>query len=150
MTLRTVEEAAHAIKSMQVRGAPLIGVTAAYGVALAMRVDASDASLDHAVTFLGKQRPLPSICRWALEDLRATLAPLAVNIRAAAAYARAAELANEDVETCRRIGVNGLRLIKEIAERKGGKPVNVLTHCNAGWLACVDWGSGDVADLSGA
>ena len=141
LTLKTVDEAAHAIKSMQVRGAPLIGVTAAYGVALAMRVDASDASLDHAVTFLGEQRPTAVNLRWALEDLRATLSPLAVNVRAAAAYARAAELAEEDVETCRRIGINGLKLIKDIADKKSGRPVNVLTHCNAGWLACVDWGT---------
>jgi methylthioribose-1-phosphate isomerase len=132
---------AHAIKSMQVRGAPLIGVTAAYGVALAMRADASDANLDHAVRFLGEQRPTAVNLRWALEDLRATLGPVASNARAAAAYARAAELAEEDVETCRRMGVNGAALIKEIAERKAGHPVNVLTHCNAGWLACVDGGT---------
>jgi methylthioribose-1-phosphate isomerase len=141
LTLKTVDEAAHAIKSMQVRGAPLIGVTAAYGVALAMRVDASDASLAHVVTFLGEQRPTAVNLRWALEDLRATLGPLAVNVRAAAAYARAAELADEDVETCRRIGINGLKLIKDIADKRSGRPVNVLTHCNAGWLACVDWGT---------
>ena len=141
LTLKTVEEAAHAIKAMQVRGAPLIGVTAAYGMALAMRADPSDANLEHAVKFLGEQRPTAVNLRWALEDLRATLAPLPPKSRAEAAYARAGELAEEDVETCRRIGVNGLRLIKDIAERKGGRPVNVLTHCNAGWLACVDWGT---------
>ncbi|RUP09604.1 S-methyl-5-thioribose-1-phosphate isomerase [Hyphomicrobium sp.] len=141
LTLKTVEEAAHAIKAMQVRGAPLIGVTAAYGMALAMRADPSDANLEHAVKFLGEQRPTAVNLRWALEDLRATLAPLPPKSRAEAAYARAGELAEEDVETCRRIGVNGLRLIKDIAERRGGRPVNVLTHCNAGWLACVDWGT---------
>ncbi|WP_409562465.1 S-methyl-5-thioribose-1-phosphate isomerase [Hyphomicrobium sp. MC8b] len=139
--LKTVEDAARAIKTMQVRGAPLIGVTAAYGVALAMRVDASDASLDNAVAFLGAQRPTAVNLRWALEDLRTTLVPLAPSIRTVAAYARAAELAEDDVETCRNIGVNGLKLIKEIAIRKGGGPVKVLTHCNAGWLACVDWGT---------
>jgi methylthioribose-1-phosphate isomerase len=141
LALRTVEDAARAIKSMQVRGAPLIGVAAAYGVALAMRADASDANLERAVTFLGEQRPTAVNLRWALEDLRGTLSPLAPGVRAAAAYARAAELAEEDIETCRRIGVNGLSLIKEIALKKGGRPVNVLTHCNAGWLACVDWGT---------
>jgi len=140
-TLRTVEDAARAVKTMQVRGAPLIGVTAAYGVALAMRTDASDANLERTVTFLGAQRPTAVNLRWALEDLRTTLAPLAPSVRAAAAYARAAELADEDIETCRRIGVNGLALIREIAAKKGGRPVNVLTHCNAGWLACVDWGT---------
>jgi methylthioribose-1-phosphate isomerase len=141
LSLKTVEDAARAIKTMQVRGAPLIGVTAAYGVALAMRADASDAHLEHAVTFLGAQRPTAVNLRWALEDIRATLMPLASDARAAAAYARAAELADEDAETCRKIGVNGSKLIQEIAVRKGGGPVNVLTHCNAGWLACVDWGT---------
>jgi len=141
LTLKTVEEAAHAIKVMQVRGAPLIGVTAAYGMALAMRADPSDANLEHAVKFLGEQRPTAVNLRWALEDLRATLAPLPPKSRAEAAYARAGELAEEDVETCRRIGVNGLRLIRDIAEKASGRPVNVLTHCNAGWLACVDWGT---------
>jgi methylthioribose-1-phosphate isomerase len=140
-TLRTVEDAARAIKTMQVRGAPLIGVTAAYGVALAMRVDPSDASLEHAVTFLGAQRPTAVNLRWALEDLRETLMPLAPNIRAVAAYARATELAEDDIEMCRSIGVNGLKLIREMAIKKGGLPLNVLTHCNAGWLACVDWGT---------
>jgi methylthioribose-1-phosphate isomerase len=141
LSLKSVDDAAHAIKSMQVRGAPLIGVTAAYGVALAMRADASDASLDRAVAFLGAQRPTAVNLRWALEDLRTTLMPLAASERAAAAYARAAELAEDDVETCRNIGVNGQKLIRDIAVRKGGRPVNVLTHCNAGWLACVDWGT---------
>ena len=141
VTLRTVEDAAHAIKSMQVRGAPLIGVTAAYGVALAMRADASDAALDHAVKFLAEQRPTAVNLRWALEDMRATLAPLAVNARVAAAYARAGAIAEDDVEMCRHIGLNGLALIKDLAEKKDGRPVNILTHCNAGWLACVDWGT---------
>ena len=140
-TLWTVADAAHAIKSMQVRGAPLIGVTAAYGVALAMRANASDQSLEAAVALLGEQRPTAVNLRWALEDLRARLAPLAPDTRVAAAYARAAEIAENDAETCRRIGVSGLGLIEAIAERKGGRPVNVLTHCNAGWLACVDWGT---------
>jgi len=141
VTLRTVEDAARAIKSMQVRGAPLIGVTAAYGVALAMRVDASDAALERAVRYLAEQRPTAVNLRWALEDIRATLAPLAGNVRAAVAYSRAAEIADDDVETCRRIGVNGLELIKDLAAKNDGRPVNILTHCNAGWLACVDWGT---------
>jgi methylthioribose-1-phosphate isomerase len=141
LTLGSLEDAAHAIKSMQVRGAPLIGVTAAYGVALAMRVDSSDAGLDAAVRFLAEQRPTAVNLRWALEDLRATLAPMAPNVRPVAAYARAAEIADEDVETCRRIGINGLSLIRELAAKKDGRPVNILTHCNAGWLACVDWGT---------
>ncbi len=140
-TLRTPEDAALAIKTMQVRGAPLIGVTAAYGVALAMRADPSDASLQHALAYLAEQRPTAVNLRWALNDLQATLASLAPKLRAGAAYARAAEIADDDVETCRRIGVNGLRLIQELANERPGEPVNILTHCNAGWLACVDWGT---------
>src|SRR5262249_30716925 len=98
LTLKTVDHAAHAIKSMQVRGAPLIGVTAAYGVALAMRADAADEGLGQAGRFLGEQRPTAVNLRWALEDLRATLAPLSADVRAAAAYDRAAKLAEDDVE----------------------------------------------------
>ena len=141
LTLRTADDAAIAIRSMQVRGAPLIGVAAAYGLALAMRADPSDAALDRAVRLLAEQRPTAVNLRWALDNVRAWLAPLAANERAAAAYARAAEISNKDVETCRRIGLNGLPLIREFAEKKGGRPVNILTHCNAGWLACVDWGT---------
>jgi methylthioribose-1-phosphate isomerase len=141
VTLSTVEDAAHAIKSMQVRGAPLIGVAAAYGVALAMRSDPSDAALDRVLQFLAQQRPTAVNLRWAVNDLRTILAPLPAKARAAAAYARAAEIAEDDVETCRRIGVSGLPILKDLAAKKNGKPLNILTHCNAGWLACVDWGT---------
>jgi methylthioribose-1-phosphate isomerase len=142
IVLGSVEDAARAIKIMQVRGAPLIGATAAYGVALAMRADPSDASLETNLVFLNAQRPTAVNLRWALEDMRRVLAPLAPSERARAAYARAAQICDEDVETCRRIGENGLALIKEIAARKRpGERVNVLTHCNAGWIACVDWGT---------
>ncbi|MCC7251699.1 S-methyl-5-thioribose-1-phosphate isomerase [Hyphomicrobium sp.] len=142
VTLRTAEEAAHAILTMQVRGAPLIGATAAYGLALALLRDASDAGLAGAVALLAKQRPTAVNLRWALEEMRRTVAPMAPEARAAAAFAKAQAIADEDVETCRRIGVHGLALIRAIAEMKpAGAPVNVLTHCNAGWLACVDWGT---------
>jgi methylthioribose-1-phosphate isomerase len=140
--LTTSVEAAHAIKSMQVRGAPLIGATAAYGLSLAMREDASDTGLAEAVAFLAEQRPTAINLRWALEKMRRKLAPLAPAARVAAAYAHAAVIADEDIETCRRIGVHGLALIREIAAKKSpGEAVNILTHCNAGWLACVDWGT---------
>ena len=140
--LATVEEAGRAIKTMQVRGAPLIGATAAYGVALAMRADSGDQALEDAITFLAAQRPTAVNLRWALDEMRRVLAPLAPSERVAAAYRRAAENCDEDVETCRLIGEHGLALIREIAARKGpGEPVNVLTHCNAGWIACVDWGT---------
>ncbi|MGE0767811.1 MAG: S-methyl-5-thioribose-1-phosphate isomerase [Hyphomicrobiaceae bacterium] len=142
IALRDVEQAARAIKSMQVRGAPLIGATAAYGLALAMRGDPSDASLEGNAAFLAAQRPTAVNLRWALEDMRRVLAPVPPAKRAAAAYARAALMCDEDVETCRRIGENGLALIREIAEGKErGECVNILTHCNAGWIACVDWGT---------
>jgi methylthioribose-1-phosphate isomerase len=142
VTLATSLEAAHAIKSMQVRGAPLIGATAAYGMCLAMREDASDQGLARSIADIGQQRPTAINLRWALEEMRKVLAPLAPAARVAAAYARAAVIADEDVETCRRIGVNGLQLIRDIAaSRKPGEAVNILTHCNAGWLACVDWGT---------
>jgi methylthioribose-1-phosphate isomerase len=140
--LRDVAAAAHAIKSMQVRGAPLIGATAAYGVALAMHADPSDAGLTQAVALLARQRPTAVNLRWALEEMRRVLAPLPPEARAAAASARATAICDEDVETCRRIGANGLALIREIAARKPpGTRLNILTHCNAGWLACVDWGT---------
>jgi methylthioribose-1-phosphate isomerase len=142
LTLAAAADAAVAIKAMHVRGAPLIGVTAAYGVALALRDDPSDASLDKASAYLGAQRPTAVNLRWALDEMRRALAPLPPKARGAAAYQRAAELADADVETCRLIGVHGLELISAIAARKPkGQPVNILTHCNAGWLACVDWGT---------
>lgn len=142
VTLRTVQDAAVAIRTMQVRGAPLIGVTAAYGLALAVNDDASDAALASAVEHLAAQRPTAVNLRWALEEMRRLLQPLPFAERAARAFAEAARMADEDVETCRRIGTHGLALIEAVARTKtDGAPVNILTHCNAGWLACVDWGT---------
>jgi methylthioribose-1-phosphate isomerase len=141
LVLRTLGEAAHAIKSMQVRGAPLIGATAAYGVALAMRTDASDASLDAAHATLQATRPTAINLKWALDGMRAHLGPLPPAERAAAAYARAASICDEDVAMNAAIGRNGLALIEAARKKKGGGVVNVLTHCNAGWLATVDWGT---------
>ena len=132
-------EAAEAIAIMRVRGAPLIGVTAAYGMALAMRDDPSDEGLAMAYEVLLSTRPTAVNLRWALENLRALLGPLDHADRFAAAYARAGEIADEDVEINRRIGENGLPLLREVADRKGR--VNVLTHCNAGWIATTDWGT---------
>jgi len=137
--LTTCAEAAEAIRVMRVRGAPLIGVTAAYGVAMAMGADASDAGLDVACNELLATRPTAVNLRWALEEMRAHLAPVAPRDRFSAAFARAGAMADEDVDINRRIGENGLPLLREIAERKGR--VNVLTHCNAGWIATTDWGT---------
>ncbi len=141
VTLRSVEDAAHAILSMQVRGAPLIGATAAYGLALALRKDATDAGLAGAIAYLAKQRPTAVNLRWALEETRRAVAGLAPEARTDAAFAKAHAIAEDDVETCRRIGEHGVSLIRALSERKKGEPVNILTHCNAGWLACVDWGT---------
>ncbi len=142
--LRSMAEAARAIKDMWVRGAPLIGATAAYGMALAMTEDASDAGLQAAHDTLYATRPTAVNLRWALADMQTLLAPLPAESRSAAAYQRAAQICDEDVEINYAIGGHGLALFKEIwAKRKaqGAERLNVLTHCNAGWLATVDWGT---------
>jgi methylthioribose-1-phosphate isomerase len=139
--LATIDDAARAIKTMQVRGAPLIGATAAYGVCLAMRADASNQALTGAIDYLAAQRPTAINLRWALDEMRQALTPLPASERVAAAYRRAGELCDDDVETNRLIGASALPLIRELAEKNPGRPVNILTHCNAGWLACVDWGT---------
>jgi methylthioribose-1-phosphate isomerase len=140
LTLRTLADAVHAIKSMQVRGAPLIGVAAAYGVCLGLAADASDAGLESACATLGATRPTAVNLQWALREMRDVLLPLDPAKRVDGAFKKAAHMANADVETCRLIGHHGHRIIADIAARKGRR-VNVLTHCNAGWLACVDWGT---------
>src|SRR5438445_2036329 len=140
--LATVEAAADAIRSMLVRGAPLIGATAAYGMALAMHADGSDAALDQAYKTLMATRPTAINLQWALDEMRSMLRPLPSSQRAATAYVRAAEIAEQDIAINRDIGQHGLALIEAIvATKKPGEPVNVLTHCNAGWLATVDWGT---------
>lgn len=139
--LRTLEDAARAISTMQVRGAPLIGATAAYGVALALRADASDEALDRACDTLAATRPTAINLRWALDEMQKAIRNQPREARVAAAYARAAQTCDEDVETNRKIGEHGLGLIRAHAEKKGGARVNILTHCNAGWLATVDWGT---------
>lgn len=140
--LETVDEAATAIRDMWVRGAPLIGATAAYGMALAMQADASDTCLMSAAETLMATRPTAVNLRWAIDEMRSLLAPLSANARVAAAYVRAAEICDEDVAICSAIGDHGMPLIHKAWEARG-KPdrVNVLTHCNAGWLATVDWGT---------
>jgi methylthioribose-1-phosphate isomerase len=142
ITLRSLNDSAHAIKAMLVRGAPLIGATGAYGLALAMHHDPSDGGLAAAYETLLATRPTAINLRWALDDLRQRLTPLPAAKREAAAYARAAAICDEDVETCRSIGRNGLAIIRRIWEAKG-KPerINILTHCNAGWMATIDWGT---------
>ena len=140
-TLTAMADAAAAIKQMIVRGAPLIGVTAAYGVCLQMRVDASDKALENAYHTLMETRPTAVNLRWALDEMMAALRIVPQGDRTQIAYARAAKMADDDVETNRRIGVAGLALIEEAAKKRNGQTVRVLTHCNAGWLGCVDWGT---------
>jgi methylthioribose-1-phosphate isomerase len=139
LALRSEAEAVRAIRDMLVRGAPLIGATAAYGLALALREDPSDANLAAARARLFEARPTAVNLRWAIDDVAARVRPLAPSARADAAFARARAIADEDVELCRMIGAHGLPLIEAVAARKGR--VNILTHCNAGWLACCDWGT---------
>ncbi len=140
--LRTLDDACVAIRDMVVRGAPLIGATAAYGLWLAMRDDASDAALTEARDALLATRPTAVNLRWALDRMQSVVATLVPAERAAAALDEAGAIANEDVATNQAIGRNGLELIREIAAQKpAGESVNILTHCNAGWLATVDWGT---------
>jgi methylthioribose-1-phosphate isomerase len=142
VALRTVEDAARAILTMQVRGAPLIGAAAAYGVCLALNRDASDEALDAANDLLAAQRPTAVNLRWALDEMARAVRNLPRERRLAAAYARAAEICEADVADNRALGRHGLALIEQAAARKKpGAPVNILTHCNAGWLACVDRGT---------
>jgi methylthioribose-1-phosphate isomerase len=139
--LATLTDTARAISTMIVRGAPLIGATAAYGVALAMRDNASDAELTRSIAELGATRPTAVNLRWALERMRAALLTVPPAGRHARAMAEAAAICDEDVALCSAIGDHGLAIIRDLATRKGGGRVNILTHCNAGWLATVDWGT---------
>lgn len=140
--LTNLEEVAHAIKSMQVRGAPLIGATAAYGVWLALLHDASDENLERACVTLAATRPTAINLKWALDEMLAAVRNRPRAERATAALHRAQEINEEDIAFNRAIGGHGLKLIEAIAAtKKNGERVNVLTHCNAGWLATVDWGT---------
>jgi methylthioribose-1-phosphate isomerase len=140
--LTDLEAAAEAISTMLVRGAPLIGATAAYGIALAMRADSSDAALSRAYQRLIATRPTAINLKWALDEMELTLAPLPPSARGEAAYARAQGIAEEDVAINREIARHGLALIEAAgANKQPGEPINILTHCNAGWLATVDWGT---------
>ena len=140
-TLRSCEAAAAAIQTMVVRGAPLIGVTGAYGLMLALQADPSDGALAAAFEQLNATRPTAINLRWALERVRERVQPLPPAQRAEAAQAEAAAIAEEDVAMCEAIGEHGLGLLRELAARRPGATLNVLTHCNAGWIATVDWGT---------
>lgn len=138
--LDTLDDAAQAIRTMVVRGAPLIGATAAYGMALALRSNASDVQLDDAARILQATRPTAIDLAWALNRMRRALSEVELDKRAEAAFREAEIICDAYVEQCRAIGVHGLKLIRELAKTPGRR-VNILTHCNAGWLACIDWGT---------
>ncbi len=139
--LTSAAEAAHAIRAMLVRGAPLIGATAAYGICLALREDASSEALENAAALIADSRPTAVNLRWAVERMLTVLRNTRQQHRVATAYAEAARIADEDVAQCQAIGAHGAALIEQAAQRRPGAPVRVLTHCNAGWLATVDWGT---------
>lgn len=139
-SLATLDETCHAIKSMIVRGAPLIGITAAYGVWLAMLASPQDTGLDEALTRLAATRPTAVNLHWALAAMDKRLRPLPSEQRIDAAFKEAERLAKADIETCHAIGLHGLDLIRQLHQEKQRR-INILTHCNAGWLATVDWGT---------
>jgi len=141
LALRSADDAAHAISSMQTRGAPLIGAVGAYGLALAMRSDASDENLTRVHDMLAETRPTAINLRWALGRMRDALLNQPRDQRAKIAWTEAAAIADEDVAMSMAIGEHGLKIIREIADSKPGQTVNILTHCNAGWLATVDYGT---------
>jgi methylthioribose-1-phosphate isomerase len=139
LRLAELAEVVRAIRDMHVRGAPLIGVTAAYGVAIALRADPH--SLDRAIELLQETRPTAINLAWALATMRRRVSDVPASDRADVAFAAAAELGQADVACCEAIGHHGLALLRAAADRRDGRPVRVLTHCNAGWLATVDWGT---------
>jgi methylthioribose-1-phosphate isomerase len=138
--LASVGEVAQAIKTMQVRGAPLIGATAAYGVALAMQESGDNDRLQQVARILVATRPTAVNLRWAVERMMAHLLPIPAAQRADAAWREAAAICDEDVAANQALGRHGLDMLRALHE-KHGRPLNVLTHCNAGWLATVDWGT---------
>ena len=140
LRLTDVAGAAHAIRAMQVRGAPLIGAVAAYGMCLALRHDAGTAAMERDAALLAQTRPTAVNLHWAIARMLARLRCTGEADRVAAAYAEAAAIAEEDVAQCAAIGQHGAGLIADAAARTGRR-VNILTHCNAGWLATVDWGT---------
>ncbi len=139
--LRDVDAAAVAIREMWTRGAPMIGATAAYGLAMALAVDPGDAALEAAYAKLLETRPTAINLRWALDAVRGAVQELPEAERAEAAFARADAICDEDAELCRAIGEHGLELFKVLHAKNPDRPLNILTHCNAGWLATVDYGT---------
>ncbi|MCI5148631.1 MAG: S-methyl-5-thioribose-1-phosphate isomerase [Candidatus Electrothrix sp. MAN1_4] len=143
VSLRTLEDAVVAISDMLVRGAPLIGATAAYGVCLGLTEqgqECTDSHLEKVCAALIAARPTAVNLRWAVERMRSLLLNLPVEARKEAAYTEASRICDEDAQVNASLGTHGLELIQKKYKEKG-EPVNILTHCNAGWLATVDWGT---------
>ena len=142
LELRTMQDCADAIRNMTVRGAPLIGAAAAYGVCMALKQDPGDENFESACQSLQKTRPTAINLKWALDQMRAAVLQAPPPKRLAAAWKRAAQLCDDDVAVNESIGRHGLKIFREIhAKKPAGERLNILTHCNAGWLACVDWGT---------
>jgi methylthioribose-1-phosphate isomerase len=139
--LRTHEAAATAVREMWTRGAPLLAMTGAFGLAMALAVDASDASLARNHAMLLATRPTAVNLRWALDALRDAVSSLPERERAVAAFARADAICDEDVALCRAIGEHGLGVLQALHATHPHRPLNILTHCNAGWLATADYGT---------
>lgn len=139
--LTSAQQVATAIKEMWTRGAPLLAMTGAYGLCMALREDASDGSLDKNYKLLLETRPTAVNLKWALDKVKAAAKPLSGESRIKAAYQCASDMCDEDVEINKAIGQNGLKIIRDLAKKKSGKTINILTHCNAGWLATVDYGT---------
>ncbi len=139
--LKNIKDVKKAIQNMVVRGAPLIGVTAAYGIYLSMKKDPSDKNLNSSVNFLIDARPTAINLSWALEFMKKKLLDEKPSNRVHASKKLAEKISNNDIKCCKKIAENGLKIILEIRKRKKNKTINILTHCNAGWLATVDWGT---------
>jgi methylthioribose-1-phosphate isomerase len=139
--LRSEDDAAVAVRDMWTRGAPMIGAVGGYGLAMAIAADPGDAAIDAAYARLHATRPTAINLKWALDQVAAAVRPLPPAERAAAAFARAQAIVDEDEQLCRSIGEHGLALLRDLHARNPDRPLNILTHCNAGWLATVDYGT---------
>ena len=139
--LKNIKDIKKAIKEMVVRGAPLIGVTAAYGIYLSMKKDPSDKNLNYSINFLKNARPTAVNLSWALEFMKKKLLDVEISNRHDESRKIAEEISDNDIKCCKKIAENGLKIIRKLKKKKKNKTINILTHCNAGWLATVDWGT---------
>ena len=139
--LKNIKDIKKAIKEMVVRGAPLIGVTAAYGIYLSMKKDPSDKNLNYSINFLKNARPTAVNLSWALEFMKKKLIDVEISNRSNESMKIAEEISDNDIKCCKKIAENGLKIIRKLKKKKMNKTINILTHCNAGWLATVDWGT---------